>query len=105
MQKTHQGGLINKGNSKTVYVYPASNKKQCPVAMDKKYTGLLPQSKSCKKLYLRVHRKPNAICWYSDQPYGVNKVISVVKEICKFAGIEGRFTNHSLHATSASHMF
>ena len=47
----------------------------------------------------------NAKCCYADQPSGINKVTRVVKEICKFAGIEGKFTNHSLRATSVSIMF
>ena len=43
--------------------------------------------------------------WYCDQPFGNNKVANCVKEMCKEAGIEGKFANHSLHATSASRMY
>ena len=53
LQKTNQGGLSSKGKSKIVYVYPSSSTRNCPVYLVKKYLGLLPQSKKCKKLYLR----------------------------------------------------
>ena len=43
--------------------------------------------------------------WYCNQAYGTNKVTSTVKEICKDAGFDGKYTNHSLHATSASRIF
>ena len=43
--------------------------------------------------------------WYSDLPYGKNKICSNVKTICEIVKIEGKFTNHSLRATSASRMF
>ena len=43
--------------------------------------------------------------WYCDQPYGVNKIKTTVKEICSIAGFEGKYTNHSLRATCASRMY
>ena len=73
--------------------------------MYKKYTGLLPNTKSCNKLYLKVKPKPTPSVCYADQPRGINKVANIVKDICKIAGLDGKFTNHSLRATSASRMF
>ena len=105
LQKTNQGGLTAKSNNKVVYVYPASDLRRCPVRLFKKYIGLLPNGKSCGKLYLRPKQKKTPATWFCDQPFGKNKVANVVKEICKIAGIEGRFTNHSLRATSASRMY
>ena len=88
-----------------VYVYPSSNKQRCPVALYKNYTGLRPVGKSCKKLYLRPKPKPKPNCWYSDQPYGINKVLKTVRDLCNKAGLDGKFSNHSLRATSASRMY
>ena len=105
LQKTNQGGLSSKKNNKVVYVYPASRRDRCPIYHYKKYLGLLPQSKSCKKLYLRCKKNALPTVWYCDQPYGVNKLKSTVREICKEAGLEGHFTNHSLRATCASRMY
>ena len=105
LQKTNQGGLESKGKSKMVHVYPASDQNRCPVRIYKKYIGLMPESKTCKKLYLRCKKKVTPKVWFCDQPYGLNKVKSTVKQICKEAGLVGKFTNHSLRATCASRMY
>ena len=105
LHKTNQGGLLRKGNIKKVYVYPAENVMRCPVRLVKKYVRLLPESKRCSKMYLRVKKVPTACTWYCDQPYGINKIKTTVKVLCKEAGLEGKFTNHSLRATCASRMF
>ena len=52
LQKTNQGGLKCKPKTKIVYVYPSSNVMRCPVAVFKKYVGLLLAPKTWKKLYL-----------------------------------------------------
>ena len=104
LTKTSQGGLLSKGISKIVYVYPFENQRHCSVYLFKKYVHLMPNSKSCKKFYLHVKRNATPCMWYCDPPYGLNKLKSAVKEITKEAGIEGKFTNHSLRATCASRM-
>ena len=71
----------------------------------KKYCGLLPVRKSCSKLYLQPKIKFTPKVWYFDQPYGNNKVGKTVRELCHKDGFEGKFTNHSLRATSASRMY
>ena len=105
LQKTNQDGLLYKSSNKTVYVYPSSNKECCPLHLYKKYVSLLLQSLKCKKLYLRCKKNLLPNLWYCNQPYGVNKVKTTVKELCKMAGIIGKFTNHSLGATCASRMY
>ena len=104
-KKLTRGGLQCKGRNKIVYVYPASTIRRCLVYFLKKYIGLMPDSKRCKKLYLSCKKYPTPATWYCDQPYGVNKIKATVKEICKEAGIEGHFTNHSLRATCATRMY
>ena len=105
LQKTNQGGLQSKPNNKVVKVFPSSNMRRCPVRLYGKYIGLLPTSKSCGKLYLRPKLRYNPITWFNDQPYSKNKICGVVKTLCKLTNIEGKFSNHSLRATSASRMF
>ena len=105
LQKMNQGGLTGKANSKVVKVFPSEDKVRCPVRLYAKYIGLLPRSKSCGKLYLHPKVKAVPNIWFCDQPYGKNKIYSTVKELCKKAGLEGKFTNHSLRALSATHMF
>ena len=106
LQKTNQGGL-NNGNkwSKVVYVYGSSDRSRYLIEIIKKYWRLLLNSKACKKLYLCCRKAPTPSVWYYDQPYGVNKIQSTVKDICKEAGISGNFTNHSLRASCASWMY
>ena len=105
LQKLNQGGLDSKPHNKIVKVFPASNFKRCPVRLFGKYIGLLPNGRSCGKLYLRPKAKPMPSVWFNDQPYGKNKITGAVKTLCEMARFEGRFTNHSLRATSASRMF
>ena len=105
LQKTNQGGLLSKNSNKTVYVYPSSDIRRCPVYYFKKYVGLLPESRRCKKLYLRARKQFSAKVWFCDQPYGFNKIKKTVKEICKSGALEGKYMNHSLCASCASRMY
>ena len=105
LHKTNQGGLKCIPKKKVMYVYPSANVQRCPVNVFKKYIRLLPAPKSCAKLYLRARQKPTPNIWFCDQPLGSNKVSSAVKNMCKKAGLVGKFTNHSLRATSASRMY
>ena len=105
LHKTAQGGIGCKSSRKVVHVYPASDRSRCPVRLIKKYCGLLPNAKTCQKFYMRPRTKYNATVWFCDQPYGNHKVSKTIKEICKKGGLVGKFTNHSLRATSASRMF
>ena len=43
--------------------------------------------------------------WFCDQPYGINCIKTTVKDICKEAGIEGNFTNHSSRASCTSRKY
>ena len=52
-----------------------------------------------------LEQNPTPAIWYCDAPYGKKKIYSNVKDVCKMAGVEGNYTNHSLRATSASRMF
>ena len=104
-QKNNQGGLVSKGKPKVVWVYPTDGSCRDAVAVVKKYVGLIPEGTKCKKFHLRPHKVITPSCWFCDQPYGINKVKGTVKEICRQAGIIGKFTNHSLRATCATRMY
>ena len=105
LRKTNQGGLTCKNRNETVYVYGSENKTHCPLYYYKKYVGLLLQSKNYSKLYLRPKKNFLLSIWFCDQPYGFNKIKITVREVCKVAELEGKYTNHSLRATCASRMF
>ena len=40
-----------------------------------------------------------------DSPIGVNKLRNFVKDVTKEAGIDGYFSNHSLHSTAATRLY
>ena len=105
LQKTIQGGIGCKNSRKIVYVYPSNDPQRCPVRLMQKYSKLLPPPRTCQKLYLRPRVKFSPSVWYCDQPYDNHKVSSTIKDIYSKAGLVGKFTNHSLHATSASRMY
>ena len=62
LQKANQGSLGMDYSSKKVQVYSSSNPSRCPVRLYKKYIGLLPPAKACRKLYLRPKLKPKSKC-------------------------------------------
>ena len=54
---------------------------------------------------MRPKMKPTPVVWFCDQAYGNNKIGNTVKKLCDKVGIDGKYTNHSLRATSASRMY
>ncbi len=107
--KTNQGGLGGRKHTpKTLNMYGNSeNSDRDLVRLYEKYTSLLPHGGKCSALYKYSlspgHCTPR--CWYSDKPVSVNSLKKVVQNMMKEAGIDGRFTNHSLRATTATRMF
>ena len=83
-------------------MYGSSNFERWLVHLFKKYIGLLLNTKECNKLYSRCKKNPTPSVWYYDQSYGVNKLKGTVRELCKDAGIDGKYP---LCATCASRMF
>ncbi len=43
--------------------------------------------------------------WYSDRPMGINSLRDMVKHLACTAGLQGKFMNYSLRATSATRMY
>ncbi len=72
-----------------------------------KYILLLPDNPKCGAMYKYGLSKATLSprCWFTDKPVGVNALKKVISNMMKEAGISGRFTNHSLHATTATRMF
>ena len=103
--KTNKGGIKHrKLDTKRVDVYPNDNIERCPVRILAYYLSKLPKNRTCKALYLTPRKKYNANSWYLNTPVGINKLQSVVKDVCSKAGLPGYYTNHSLRSTSATRM-
>ena len=104
--KTNKGGLKHrKIVPKVVNVYPIRNKERCPVRILYKYFCKLSIGRTCPALYLRPYTKFTPEKWYMNSPVGVNKLQGVVKQVCKDAGLDGYYTNHSLRSTAATRMY
>ncbi len=105
--KTHQGGLSSKIKPRTLKVYGSLNPSRNVINLYAQYIRLLPTESKNASLYKYSlpASKRTACQWYSDRPVGVNQLKKVVKNLMSRAGLEGKYTNHSLHVTCATRMF
>ncbi len=109
--KNNPGGLANfKQEAKRVPIY--SNSKagdKCHIHILDLYFSKLPPD-AWKKDYFYARPLPNVPSdpdkpWFSPVPVGKNMLATMLKNMCSEAQIDGRKTNHSLHATGASELF
>ncbi len=106
VSKSNQSGIDSrKDDSKVVSVYPAENSARCPVRLYEKYTSLLPEGGKSPDLYLHPLNKTSKTQWYSDCCVGINTLRDIVRKLVNTIGITGKYTNHSLRATSATRMY
>ena len=104
--KTNRDGFrVMKKARKIVWIKPNSNFQRCPVCFVEKYLNLIPYGGVKGNLYVQSLRKPKPSVWYSTTPVGINKIRSVVGSLLKDAGLDGYFTNHSLHRTCTTCLF
>ncbi len=102
--KFNQGGLKHKWvKPKVVCAYGNERNDRNLVRLYEKYCTLLPANPKTSALYKYPICPPRV--WYTDKPLGMNKVRDIVKNMMNNAGIDGRFTNHSLRITAAMHMY
>ncbi len=103
--KSNQGGLKHKWmKPKVVKAFGNSNSDRDLVRLYEKYCSLLPCNSKLHKNPICPGRQSPKV-WYTDKPLGVNKVREIIKNLLKSAGIDGRFTNHSLRVTAATRMY
>ena len=106
--KTNQGGISDrKHHSKVVRTYGDSCQERNIVHLFEKYVRLLPQSGKSDALYkyAATVSKRNPQTWYIDKPIGINVLSKTVSNLMSRIGREGKFTNHSLQVSAATHMF
>lgn len=108
VSKTNQGGLDHrKAQRKVVRAYQNEvNPDRCIVHYYKKYLAVRPKGENCPDdFYLRPLAAPNDGVWFYAQAIGRYKLSCVVSDLCKEAGFQGKFTNHSLRASCASRLY
>ena len=107
VSKTNQGGLKHrKKSAKEVVQYMNLNdSRKCIVRLYKFYNSKCPQNRPDGAFYLRPREKPSADVWYASVAVGHNALANTVKRLCKQAGVDGYYTNHSLRASAATRLF
>ncbi len=108
--KSFQGGFKSLHNTpKTVWAFEnVDNPARCLVCIYKKYLAkqLSHDPKCSKDLYLHpLVKPPSPHVWYSCQPLGVGTLSKVISKLCDVTGIHGKYSNHSLRSTAATHMY
>ena len=104
--KTNRGGLKDmKKECKVMWIKPNDDRRRCPLWLIEKYFALLPLTRIKPNLYLQTLCKTKPNCWYSTVPIGIYSLRKVVSSMLKDAGLDGYFTNHSLHRTCATRLF
>ena len=107
VSKANQGGLVHRKREQKQVVQYANddNPERCLVRLYKLYMSKCPEDRPDGALYLKPLAKPTEQCWYHKIPIWHNSLQQTVRRLCVAAGIEGKFTNHSLRATNATRLF
>ena len=107
ISKNHQGGLKGRNHKPKVVNQFGNpeNPERCFVELFRLYRYHCPVKRRDDAFYLTPLRDPKGHCWYSNAPLGHNKLRNAVANMCKQAGIEGYFTNHSLRTTAATRFY
>ncbi len=104
--KTNQGGIdSNPRKLIHVLVFPNVNPARYLVRLYQKYMSLLPKGGKHHELYLYPMVKLTLCQWYNNRCIGVNTLHETVKRLANEAGLQGKFTNHSLRAIGVTHLF
>ena len=111
VSKANSGGLNTfRRPAKVTRAYELrSCPQRCPVRLNRLYevyNSRCPENRPHNAFYLKPLTKYSECrYWYAAVPVGVNMLGNVVKNLCKAAGFDGYFTNHSLRATAATRLF
>ena len=100
--KNRRGGLNDRHvKPKTVKIFAnKENPQRCLLRIFKKYSEKRENIKS-EAYYLKPLEKYGQL-WYQNMALGHNSLSNMMKSICEQAGLEGRYTNHSLKKTTAT---
>ncbi len=77
------------------------------VRIYEKYVNLLLKESKHSALYKysASKRQMSPSQWFADKPVGINSIKKVVKQLTEAAGLNGKYSNHSLRVTCAMRIF
>ena len=107
--KNRNGGFYQLGiDNKCVPIYRNEQAgERCVFSLLDKYISKLPEEAKAADLFycrpLQYFKEDGP--WYSRQPRGKHILNSMVKSMYLEANLPGNYTNHSLRATGATHLF
>ncbi|XP_049889953.1 zinc finger MYM-type protein 2-like [Epinephelus moara] len=98
--KNHKDPLERDRENRRGAMYEEPENHLCPVASLLKYLSKIPPD--AKALYLKpkMTAAPTDNVWYTAAPLGVNALAQMLPKMCKEAGTQTVYTNHSLRATA-----
>lgn len=111
--KSYQGGLKHRRIEPKCVSAFETNDELCLVKLHQLYLQKCPPNRLSTAYYLQPKQsKPQGVVdwaktsvWFNNVPVGFNTLASTIKRLCKEAGFEEHFTNHSLRATAATRLF
>ena len=100
----NQGGLQHRKKEPKKVVHHANVHcpERCLIRLFKLYNSKCPIDRPDSALYLRPLKEG---VWYQKAPVGHNWLVNVIPRLFKQTGVSGKFTNHSLRATTATRLF
>ena len=101
VSKNNPGSIKGRKLKPSIHHHANSNPDRCFVT---KYISLCPPNRPDDAFYLAPLKEPRDRCWYSNVPVGRNKLAKTVADMCTSCGRKGFKTNHSLCATTATHL-
>ena len=108
-QKITRGEFLTQCDRKVVMIVHHPNQSHYHVALLDLYLSKVPPecSTNDSKFYLQPlpFTPTGSRPWFFSDPVGVQKIKSMVKDMCHNGGFQGNFTNHSLRATGATTLF
>ena len=107
LSKNKPAGLKGRNQRKKEVIQHANiqNPAWCPVRLFKLYQTLCPKDQPKGAFYLKPLVSPGPDCWFSRVPVGWNQLQNTIARLCKEAGFQGFYTNHSLRATTATRLY
>ncbi len=98
--KNHKDLLKRDRENRRGAMYEEPGNPLCPVASLIKYLSKIPPD--AKALYLkpRMTAAPTDSVWYTAALLGINTLAQMLPKMCKEAGTQAVYTNHSLRATA-----